>query len=179
MDTDVEKLAKLAEIKKQLEEIAGRKTDLSAEQLLTVSFPIASSTLLTSAALTLENDDAWITNERIGAILPVFCTDCRLLDTSGSTETGTDGKDVFLLSNFLCNRLGGISSFAEPVNLLATPRGASPTYVTMTHELIKDPAQSAFTDVRITAFSWNSDGTSAPNVRFYWRCRVATITIFP
>jgi hypothetical protein len=167
MDTDVEKAAKLAEVKKQLDEIAGRKTDVSPEQLLTFSYPIASSTYLSNPRLNIEND-AWVTSERI--IFPVpFCTDSSLLDTSGVTETGADGKIVFLLHNFLCGRLG---SFAEPVNLLATPQGTRPNYVTMTHELIKDPNLSLFTDVQNTAFSWNPDGTAAPNVRFYWRCRV-------
>jgi len=165
-------VAKLAEVKKDLDEIAGRKTDMSAEQLLAFAYPIASSTYLSNPQLNIEND-AWVTSERI--IFPVpFCTNSSILDTSGVTETGTDGKIVFLLHNFLCGRLG---SFAEPVNLLATPQGASANYVTMTHEALANTALSLFTDVQITAFSWNPDGTVAPNVRFYWRCRVVANVI--
>jgi hypothetical protein len=165
MDTDTQ--AKLAGIKKQLEEIAGRKIDAGAEQLLTRNFSIASSTYLTNTTV-----NVWVTNERIFPAA-LSCADSALVDTSGVTETGADGIVVFRLRNFLCDRIFGANvSFEEPINVLATPQGAIPNYVTMTHGLIKDPNLPFFTDVEITAFSWSPGGAAAPNVRFYWRCRV-------
>jgi hypothetical protein len=165
LDPDNQTTAKLAELKKQLEEITGHKINANSEQLLAFVFPIASSTYTTKPG---DNDDVWVTSERLIFPSPI-CADGSLLDTSGVTETGGDGKIVFTLHNFLCGRLG---AFAEPVNLLATPQGTSPRYVTMAHQLISNPTLGLFTDVQITACSWNPDGTAAPNVRFYWRCRV-------
>jgi hypothetical protein len=176
MDPDSQEAAKRAELKTRLEEIAGRKLDMPDEQLLSIIWPISSSTLLAKHD---GDDDAWVTSERIIFPQP-FCTDSNLLDTSGFSVTGSNGQAVFRLKNFLCGR-DSIGSFNEPVNLLATPQGASPVFMTMNHELIKvsDPTQNFFTDVEITASAWNPNGTAAANVRFYWRCRVAVdFTLF-
>jgi hypothetical protein len=170
MDPDAQETAKRAELKTRLEEIAGRKLDMPDEQLLHIIWPIASSTLLAKHD---GDDDAWIASEGIRFPQP-FCTDSNLLDTSGLSVTGSNGQAVFRLKNFLCGR-DSIGSFNEPVNLLTTPQGASPVFMTMNHELIKvsDPTLNFFADVEITASAWNPDGTVAANVRFYWRCRVA------
>jgi len=167
MDAGTE--AKLAKLKTQLEDIEGRKIDASPEQLISLVFPIASHTYL---ALHQSDNDAWVTKRRIIFPLPI-CTDSRLLDSSGLSATGTDGKLVFRLRNFLCGR-DGIAQFDEPVNVLATPQGQQPRSVTIAHQLIRDPNPNLafFTDVELTASTWNPDGTPAPNVPFYWRCRV-------
>jgi hypothetical protein len=166
---DIDMTAKVAELKKHLEGIAGSKIDLSAEQLVAAVFPVSASTYLAS-----HNDpdnDAWVTKRRLIFPQPT-CADSELLDTSALSETGTDGKLVFRLRTYLCDRLS-LNSFEEPVNLVATPQGPKPHYVTLLHHLIKDnPASSQFTDVEITAFTWNPDGSAAPNVWFFWRCRV-------
>jgi hypothetical protein len=165
-------MAKHAELKKQLEKIAGRKIDLSEEQLRTFIWPLASSTYVIDQG---ELIDTWVTWERIIFPQPT-CTDAALLDTSGVSETGDDGTLVFRLRNYLCGR-DSIASFVEPVNLVATPQSTSPCYVTMTHELITTPPATWFTDVEITASSWSPNGKAAPNVRFYWRCRVPAYPI--
>jgi len=134
MDIDVQKLA---ELKKQFEKIVGHEIDLSEEQLLAGSFPFASSTYF---ARHDDDNDAWVANWRI--VPPTSCNDSELLDTSGRSTTGPDGKIVFRLSDFLCGRFG---YFLEPVNLVATPQGTEPFYVTMNHELIKGPPHYPFT----------------------------------
>jgi hypothetical protein len=170
---DTEMTAKVAELKKHLEGIAGNKIDLSAEQLVAAVFPIAASTYLAKHDI---DNDAWITKRRLIFPQPV-CTDSELLDTSGLSETGTDGKLVFRLRTFLCDR-DSLGAFEEPVNLVATPQGPKPHYVTMLHHLIKTvPASPYFTDVEISAFTWNPDGSPAPNVWFFWRCRVVAYAI--
>ena len=171
---DIATRNQLEEIKRQLEEVAGRKINAGAEQLLMRSFVVASSTYLTDSTV------AWVTNERI--FLPAFsCADTAIVDTSGVTETGSDGKATFRLRNFLCDRIGGPGvgvQFAEPINLLATAQGPNPNYLTMTHELVRDdPNLSYFSDVEITAYSWNPDGTAASGVHFYWRCRAIASAI--
>jgi hypothetical protein len=168
MDPNAQETAKYAELKTRLEEIAGRKLDMTDEQLVSFVFPIASSTFIAKHDT---DDDAWITRERIIFPSPI-CSDGNLLDTSGLSVTGSNGKAIFRLRNFLCGR-DSIGTFNEPVNLLATPQGTSPLFITMRHQLIKDPTLPFFTDVEITASAWHPDETVAANVHFYWRCRVA------
>ena len=170
MDADME--AKLVKLRTQLEEIEGRKIDASPEQLISLVFPIASHTYL---ALHQSDNDAWVTKRRFIFPIPI-CTDSRLLDSSGLFATGTDGKLVFRLRSLLCGR-DDIAQFDEPVNILATPQGQQPHYVTIAHQLIRDPNLPFFTDVEITASTWNPDGTPAPIVPFYWRCRVVADSI--
>jgi hypothetical protein len=170
MDADTE--AKLDKIREQLEQIEGRKVEASPEQLINLVYPIASHTYL---ARHDSDNDAWVTRRRIIFPQPI-CTDDRLLDSSGLSSTGANGTLVFRLRNYLCSR-DGIAQFNEPVNVVATPQGQQPRYVTIAHQLIKDPALPYFTDVEITASTWNPDGTPAANVWFYWRCRVPADTI--
>jgi hypothetical protein len=170
MDADTE--AKLDKIREQLEQIEGKKVDVSSEQLISLVYPIASHTYLGRHD---PDDDAWVTRRRIIFPLPI-CTDSRLLDSSGLSATGTDGKLAFRLRSFLCGR-DGIAQFSEPVNIVATPQGPKPHFVTIAHQLIKDPILSAFTDLEITASTWSPNGTPAPNIWFYWRCRVPADTI--
>jgi hypothetical protein len=170
MDADTE--AKVDKIREQLEQIEGRKVDANADQLISLVYPIASHTYL---ARHDSDDDAWVTRRRIIFPQPI-CTDSRLLDSSGLSLTGSNGTLVFRLRNFFCGR-DGIAQFEEPVNLVATPQGPKAHYVTIAHQLIKDPTLSAFTDLEITAATWNPNGTPAPNVWFYWRCRVPADTI--
>jgi hypothetical protein len=161
---------KAADLKEQLEAITGRKiADLSAEQFQ-LFFPITASTYLRKHD---PDDDAWVT-ERVlifGRPPINYCTDGNIFDTSGFLGTGPDGKLVFRLLDVICGRRS--FGFLEPVHLLATPQGASPVYITMAHRLIPNDTNSFFSDVEITALTWKPNGTPAPNVNFYWRCRVA------
>lgn|GEM_PF-3221957 len=176
MTTHTKMVASMADVKKKLEEVAGHSIDASDRELaLSFVRPIASSTYLTGHAVP---SDSWVTKERLIFPKP-FSVDSQLLDTAGRSQTGADGKIIFRLSGFVAGR-DSIGAFEEPVNVVATPQGASPAYMTIVHELIPvDPAGDWFSDVEITAFSWRPNGTAAPNVPFYWRCRaVGDILIF-
>jgi hypothetical protein len=168
--------ASMADVKKKLEEVAGHSIDVS-DQELALSFvrPIASSTYLTGHAIP---SDSWVTKERLIFPKP-FPVDSQLLDTAGRSQTGANGKIVFRLSGFVVGR-DSIGAFEEPVNVVATPQASSPAYMTVVHELIPvGPTGDWFSDVEITVFSWTPDGTAAPNVPFYWRCRaVGDVLIF-
>jgi len=169
MSIDPEMAGKLAELKKQLEEVTGREIDASPEQLAIFAFPVG------SAFYAAADESAEVLWRRI--IFPgKFCvTPVRLLEASGRSTTGSDGKSVFLLSEFICS---GANEFSEPVYLLATPHVATACYMTMTHEIIpRDPPSPPFNDVRITAYSWAPNGIAAPNISFDWRCRVPSAEI--
>jgi hypothetical protein len=162
MAIDNKMAATLTELKAQLEKATGKEIDANAEQLAFFSFPVGSA---------FYEENSQVTSRRI--IFPgKFCTSpVKLLDASGRTSTGADGKRVFLLSDFICS---DINSFSEPVFLLATPKTASACYVTLTHELIKNPNNPTFNDVQITAFTWKPNGEANPNIAFDWRCRVVS-----
>jgi len=173
MDPDDQETAKRAELKARFEEIAGRKLDMTDEQLLSGIWSIASSTYLAKHD---DDDDAWITNERIISG-QTTCADGKLLDTSGLSVTGSNGQIVFRLNNLTCILRHGFNDYHEPVNLLATAQGTSPFFMTVNHKLIWDDTYQIYTDVEITVCSWNPNGTAAANVHFYWRCRVPTDTV--
>ena len=163
MDFDTRMSAKLSELKKQLEDIAGKEIEATPEQLAIFSFPVG-------AAFSEENSS--ITSRRI--IFPgKFCTSpVTLLDASGRTSTGTDGTRTFRLTDFICS---SVNSFSEPVFVLATPKTASACYVTITHQLVSNPNNpGSFSDVQFTAFTWKANGTADPNIPFDWRCRVVS-----
>lgn len=162
MANDDKVSASLTELKTQLEKISGKEIDASAEQLKLFSFPVGSA---------FYEENSQVASRRI--IFPgKFCTSpVTLLDASGHSSTGGDGKRVFRLRDFICSDL---NSFSEPVFLLATPKTTSACYITLTHHLIQNPDNSTFNDVEITAFTWKPNGEAAPNIAFDWRCRVVS-----
>jgi hypothetical protein len=149
------------ELKKQLEAAAGRQLDIPAEKILNLWYP-------TGVHDYTVGKGAW---RSIIALFPIRCTDATLLDASGASATGANGKRTFLLSEVIC--LPPQRLLAEPVNLLATPRGASPAYVTTEHTLVN--AGTFTSDVQITVYAWDKSGAAAPNVSFDWRCRVVSL----
>jgi|SRR6516165_3881573 hypothetical protein len=95
-------------------------------------------------------------------------TNARVLDVSGFSTTGSDGKSVFQLSTF-----AGFNIQAEaPIQVLATPRGGLPFFLTVEHALTQPGP-----DVEITVHAWNPQGKPAPNVEFDWQCRVLFATL--
>jgi hypothetical protein len=170
MDPDAQEMAKRAQLKAALEEIAGRRLNVTDEQLLSGFWPIASSTYLGKHDV---DDDAWITSERIVFPQPIS-TDSALLDTSGLSVTGGNGEIVFRLNNLVDFQRHAFNTYNEPVNLVATAHGTTPFFMTMNHRFLHDDIFHVNGDVEITACSWNPDGTPAANVHFYWRCRVPT-----
>ena len=165
MDIDTKNAAKLKQLKKQLDDLAGKDIDVTAEKLIHFIFPISSHSL---------DDTGEVTFQRI--FFPgKSCSQMRLLDVAGNSSTGDDGKRVFLLSDFLCTTN---NVFAAPVSLVATPRSTSPVYATTTLTLVPNPAlPTSFSDVQITVFAWNPNGSPAPSVSIDWRCRLPSFEI--
>ena len=165
MDIDPRKARLLKDLRKQLNELAGRQIEVSDEHLIHFIFPIASSSV---------DDAGVVTFERI--FFPgKSCSQMRLLDVAGNSTTGDDGQRTFLLSDFLCST---DNSFAAPVNLVATPRSTSPCYTTTSLTLVPNPAlPNTFKDVQITAFSWAPNGAPAPGISVDWRCRLVQFQI--
>ena len=166
MSIDPEMARKLAELKQQLEDIVGKEIDATPEQLATFAYPVG------SAFYAYADEESEVLWRRI--MFPgKFCvTPVRLLEASGRSSTGTDGKSVFLLSSFLCNQL---NQFSEPVFLLATPHAANACYITMTYDIVANP--DGGNDVQITAHAWRPNGVAAPNISFDWRCRVVSTPV--
>lgn len=145
-----------AEIKKQLEAMAGQELDITPEQAISLTIPLGAHDVTEG-----------VVASRI-IILPPrkICTPSPLLDASGATFTGAAGNVTFLLSDVVC--LPPVRSLAEPINLLATAHTTTPFYVTATHAIVGS------TDVKITLFAWDPKGNPAPNVPVHWRCRVVS-----
>jgi hypothetical protein len=162
MDKKSAKTADPAEVKKQLEAIAGQKIDISDDQIAIIRWPVGAHNY----------EDGTVLWRSI--IFPgQNCIASSLLDGSGVSTTGTNGEVTFLLSNFICLPL--VRSLSEPVNVLATARTASPFFVTTTHTMVPDPnSPQSFNDVQITVYAWDANGKPAPGVSFDWRCRVVS-----
>ena len=165
MAKNPEKTLDPAEVKKQLESIAGREIDAPAASIINIWYASGASDYTDGTV-------AWHSIFFPGS----RCEEVPLLDASGSLSTGSDGKRTFLLSSVIC--LPAQRSLAEPVNVLATPRSATPCFVTTTHTVIKsDPNTPFLDDVQMTVFAWKTNGEPAAGVEFDWRCRVVSNTI--
>src|SRR5439155_26099613 len=97
---------------------------------------------------------------------PKQCFDIPTLDVGAHSVTGTDGKSVFRLTDFVC--LSGQYQLSLPINTVATPVSATPVFVTAQYALINNA-----TDVEFTVFAWDPSGTAAASIPFDLRCRVA------
>jgi hypothetical protein len=80
---------------------------------------------------------------------------------------------TILITSFLCPTEES-RSYAEPVNIVATPVSTTPAFLTTNHTLIFVPPNTVATNVQIDIFSWDASGAPAPNIVVNWRCRVPT-----
>ena len=93
------------------------------------------------------------------------------LDVGGTSRTETDGKVKLNLSDFVCQPGHfQIFQFGHPINLVATPQSDAPIFLTSRQTLIV--RNGAYTDVAITVFSWDANGSPVKDVSFDWRCFV-------
>lgn len=97
------------------------------------------------------------------------CVDDEYVDVTGLSSTGADGRRTFRLRSFTCNLT---RPFGLPVNVVATPVGTTPCFLTVERAIVDDGA-----DVEITVASWDPAGAPVPNVAFDWRCRVVVIVV--
>jgi hypothetical protein len=159
-----------AELKKQIETIVGHEIDPGAERFINLFHPAG------SYALFFMDQSAQACWRRIFPFPSKDCSIVRLLEAAGVSSTLADGKRVFQVSDVLCPE-GVLWSFGEPINVVATPLADSPTLLTMTYSLISQGPDPSFQpDVQMTVFTWNADGSPAPNVVFDWRCRAVVLS---
>jgi hypothetical protein len=97
------------------------------------------------------------------------CYDENGIDLSGSLITDSLGRMTWRLSNFLCKERGvlGSATLDSPVSFVATPQTDKPAYITA-----KGAIQTGPPDLIIEVYSWDRLGEPAPDLPFYWRCRV-------
>lgn len=154
----------LAQLKRQLEELAGRELDLTDVQVINLITAIGART----------DSDGSVTYQHV--ILPrKFCRDARLMDVTGQVVTAGNGAVTFLLSSFICVTP---LSVLPPVNLVATPFSPRPVYVTTEYKLVPNPAvPAAFADLEITLMAWSPGGSPAPEVVIDWRCRLVKVDL--
>ena len=101
---------------------------------------------------------------------PKSCEPAPILDVTGWGSTGPDGRRTFRLSYFAC--LPG--SLAPPINVVATPGGSAPSFLTTQYSLVDNA-----TDLEITISAWDPGGAPAPDISFDWRCRVVYWELIP
>jgi hypothetical protein len=162
--------AETAELKKQIETIVGHEIDPGVERIITLFHPAG------SYAVFWMDQSAQACWRRLFPFPGKDCSIVRLLEATGVSSTLADGKRVFQVSDVVCPE-GVLWSFGEPINVIATPLAESPIFLTMTYSLVpQGPDPSFRPDVQMTVFTWNADGTPAPNVSFDWRCRAVILS---
>jgi hypothetical protein len=163
MEKKSDKKPDVQNLKKQLEAATGRHIDVPSSDLYFLRYPVGAHNYSDAEVL-------W----RSIFIPGKSCGDANLLDASASGSTGADGTVTFLLSSDLCEGV----YLAAPVNLQATVRGTTPSFLTMTYSLVAEPNYpQTYTDLSITVYTWDANGKPAPNVEFDWRCRVVSIPV--
>lgn len=93
-----------------------------------------------------------------------------LLDVSGIATTGSNGKSLFRLTDFICLEAGVVLTFIDPINVVVTPISSRPCFSTILHSFVKNQDGNVV-DVEIQVLTWGANGVAAPNVSFNWRCR--------
>jgi hypothetical protein len=162
MDKKSDKKTDLQNVKKQIEAAAGHEIDLPPEQIISLRWPVGAHDYTDGTVL-------W----RSIIILGQSCVSSTLLDASASSATGSSGSINFLLSSAICLPL--VRSLAAPINLQATVRTTTPSFLTMTYALVVDPSNpNNYNDLQITVYTWDPNGNPAPNVPFDWRCRLVS-----
>jgi hypothetical protein len=159
-----EELATAAKVKAQLESLLGKPLDASAEQLTKLWFPAGAYSF----------SEGQVCSRSI--LFPgKSCSQAALLDVHGTSSTDANGQRIIMLSDFFC-----INTFvlADPVNVVATARTATPVNITATHNLVVKPINGFnAVDVQISLFSWAANGNPEPNVAIDWRCRAVSVPI--
>jgi hypothetical protein len=170
------------DLKAALEAIAGHKIEASPEQLQQqiIGTPLPFSNYFftpppagPTPPFQTNAGEVVSRNPFVGTI-PPLCSGFELLDVGGLAWTSDAGNATLLIKNFICPQESARLYF-EPVITVATPASAKPSFLTVTHSLVVDPAGNA-TNVQINIFSWDINGAPAPDLPVNFRCRVPTRT---
>ena len=153
-------------LKAQFEAILGRPLDLDRDDPVVLRENVGVNTFMPS-----EDIFSKIVSREIGTTGDTTkrCQVHSVLNATGAGVTNSNGSLEFLLSDFLCTGY----TFIAPANMVATPRGRVPAFLTITHNFIRDHLGRA-TDIKIKVFSWNATGAAA-NIPFDWQCIVPAI----
>lgn len=112
-----------------------------------------------------------LTVTEVGVTPPAKCIDEEGIDLSGGWVTDSLGRFEWRLSNLLCKdstHPNLIKKLDFPVSFVATPNTDKPAYITAKFKAI----QTGPLDLIIEVYSWDSHGAPAPDLPFYWRCRI-------
>ena len=153
------KAAREQEIKAALEVIAGQKISPEVPLPLETFPPFLWRVGTTVRTLQDESSTIW---KNLRGQTGSNTADPGLVDLTGFSNTGSDGKIVFRLMSF---QNGFQVDTTQPFNVIATARGGVPVSLTVDYT----PVESG--DFEITVFAWDTQGNPAPNVTFDWRCR--------
>jgi hypothetical protein len=166
-----------ADLKVQLEAIAGHTIDANPEQLtkqlIKWLFPVSAYAFTSS---TDADAAGHVISKNLIIFRPPVCATYRLLDVDGYSNTLASGTQVFSINDFICPD-DRTFFYDEPVNVVVTPRSMSPFFLTMTYSLVYTPPSPYANNVQITVFAWDANGSPAPDVEFHWRCRVPTYVV--
>jgi hypothetical protein len=103
-----------------------------------------------------------------------FCRPTELLDVSGIAVTDINGTIRFRLTDFIC--IDGVA-LDTPINMVATPLGSQPVFLTLNHTLVMHPSNIFGIDVEFEVFTWDANGAAVPGIAFDWRCRVVFVDV--
>ncbi len=145
--------------RKQLEAAIGRELDPSVAPFW------KEFQWLAATFVDIDQDDvrSLATYRSILPEVPRYCDFIRIIDAAGAGMTGSDGKSVFRLSQYVCEADVVYTS----TNVVATPLTQGPFFLTVERAVVDNGA-----DVEITVSTWAPNGAVAPDVMFDWRCRV-------
>ena len=125
-------------------------------------------------------NDAYATFKNVGSTgnSSMSCAKTAVLDIGGTSYTAASGTGEFALSDFWCSEWfnfgHGTLAFEYPVVFVATPQTDAPIFLTSRQDFFKHepPIPGPVNDIRLTVFSWDTDGNPSGNVLFDWRCSI-------
>jgi hypothetical protein len=95
------------------------------------------------------------------------CRDSGVLDVSGGAVTNASGVATIRIGDFVC--LSDLDILSLPVNLVATPRARTPTYLTVRTLLANHGVDE---NLSFEVYAWNAQAQPAGGAPFYWRCTI-------
>src|SRR5512135_512959 len=123
--------------KRQLETAIGQELDAEAAPFWRDFWRLAGTYLDVDQDTVL----ALATWKSILPVLPKHCDPTRIIDAAGAAVTGSDGKSVFRISQFVCE--AGVTYTSA--NVVATPLSTDPFFLTVERAIVDNGS-----DVEIT-----------------------------
>jgi len=154
----------------------------SSEQLEQILGPIFYPISLSFRPNVLTQDEGMV--EVVELVINGNNTRCekqRIVDVSGSSRTDNNGVMTWDLGEVITpcrlDNSGDREKFCDPFSFVATPISDKPVHVTVTRLGLPAFGASCYDNISLKIFTWDANGQPAPNVAFYWRCRVVYMGI--